>query len=532
MSKIIENITRGGGKTHFSHHNRNYIFLIVLNVLFFTILSWLLPIRYEQNDDVMMCMIANGVYGGSPDYHLVFINALLGFILKSLYLVTRCVEWYTLMLAFIQIVSISTIVHLVISKEHLEKWMKVLVLSIVYVFWIRLIATFQFTSTAGIAAFSGSILLLNGSKKDYLWAFSLILLAALVRFEMAGMMLLLFSPLFLRMIVAQKKEIFTFTILAVFIFSLPIIDNSFYKEEWKQFKEYNFYRGKINDNPNYWRANDKLPEGISKEDYHMFLWGIGDGKVFTLNNINSIYNTLHHPSPKIRIKHIKNIIVSKDYFLPIIIIILLSIIVFFNTKSSYRFILLSSIIATLGVFMLISMNAYLKDRVFICMILPIIYTIIISLINTESGYQTTFKVVIHCCFVCVIGFYAVNAIYRNTTNMLPKDLQDEQCELLKSTDEYVYNFDCSLAMDYVWNVKDFPARPVSLGWLTNIPLSKNVLLGYDDFVNNKIVIFSNHGNTNQVEKIQNYLLSKYNIDATYTIVNQSEHYALYKITKL
>ncbi len=45
--------------------------LLVVNAAFFALMAWVMPIRFEENDDVMMCMIANGLYSGSPDAHLV-----------------------------------------------------------------------------------------------------------------------------------------------------------------------------------------------------------------------------------------------------------------------------------------------------------------------------------------------------------------------------------------------------------------------------------------------------------------------------
>ena len=50
--------------------------VLAANVVFFALAAWLLPMGYEENDDVMMAMIANGTYSGAPDFHLVYINVL------------------------------------------------------------------------------------------------------------------------------------------------------------------------------------------------------------------------------------------------------------------------------------------------------------------------------------------------------------------------------------------------------------------------------------------------------------------------
>ena len=46
--------------------------ILLFNIAFFAIIANLLPIRFEENDDVLMASIANGTYLGEPDCHLVF----------------------------------------------------------------------------------------------------------------------------------------------------------------------------------------------------------------------------------------------------------------------------------------------------------------------------------------------------------------------------------------------------------------------------------------------------------------------------
>ena len=71
--------------------------LLVVNAAFFALMAWVMPIRFEENDDVMMCMIANGTYSGAPDAHLVFINVLYGWVLTLFYRLI-CIQIYLLML--------------------------------------------------------------------------------------------------------------------------------------------------------------------------------------------------------------------------------------------------------------------------------------------------------------------------------------------------------------------------------------------------------------------------------------------------
>ena len=100
--------------------NRYVLFALVLmaNIAFVAILSAVLPIRYEENDDIIMAMIANGSYSGMPDYHLVYINVLYGFVLTLLYGWTSAIEWYTLSFMVLHILSMSFLSYCILTPPN------------------------------------------------------------------------------------------------------------------------------------------------------------------------------------------------------------------------------------------------------------------------------------------------------------------------------------------------------------------------------------------------------------------------------
>ena len=63
----------------------NFKWLLLVNAIFFVLAAYLLPIRFQDNDDSLMCLIASGNYSGTPDAHLVFINYFYGLIVKIFY---------------------------------------------------------------------------------------------------------------------------------------------------------------------------------------------------------------------------------------------------------------------------------------------------------------------------------------------------------------------------------------------------------------------------------------------------------------
>ena len=68
-----------------------------------------LPMGFEENDDIIMAMIANGSYSGVPDGHLFYINILYGNVLAWLYTLIPSIEWYTLAFAVLHILSMSVL---------------------------------------------------------------------------------------------------------------------------------------------------------------------------------------------------------------------------------------------------------------------------------------------------------------------------------------------------------------------------------------------------------------------------------------
>ena len=112
-------------------------------------MAWVLPLGFEENDDVMMAMIANGSYSGAPDYHLVYINVLYGFVLAGLYSLTRAIEWYTLSFAVLHVISMTVLSYCLLTTPNRARWERILWLIILYVLWARIIVALQFTTTAG-----------------------------------------------------------------------------------------------------------------------------------------------------------------------------------------------------------------------------------------------------------------------------------------------------------------------------------------------------------------------------------------------
>lgn len=153
-----------------------------------------MPIHFEENDDIIMSLIASGGYSGIPDPHLVFINYLYGLLLVALYNISSSIEWYTLMFCVLHIIALSVIIYFLI-KTKINKITKILFVILFYIFEIRLIMLIQFTTTATIVAFSGFLLVLLAKKPYKLLGACLLILGSLIRFEASALVLVLSIPI-------------------------------------------------------------------------------------------------------------------------------------------------------------------------------------------------------------------------------------------------------------------------------------------------------------------------------------------------
>lgn len=185
--------------------NKYWLFLLILvgNIAFFGIVAYLLKIRFEENDDIMMCLIANGNYSGKPDCHLVFQNAIWGCLVSSLYRLTDSIEWYSVLFTIIHIMSLSIIAYCIIDRHKHSKPLLICYLTCIYTIWAVTIQSFQFTTTAGILCAAGCVLLLCDGNKPVWEGACAILISSLIRFQAAAFVGWLCAPLIL---LAYGKE--------------------------------------------------------------------------------------------------------------------------------------------------------------------------------------------------------------------------------------------------------------------------------------------------------------------------------------
>jgi hypothetical protein len=126
--------------------------VLVLGVLIF------LQPTYMRNDDFAMRTIASGIRTGEPSEYLIFISAIVGRVLKSLYMTWPSIHWYDLFLYTSLVVSGTCAFYAQLRQNTRGSWISS---GLAGLLLISAAARPEFTIVSGLCAASGVILLLS-----------------------------------------------------------------------------------------------------------------------------------------------------------------------------------------------------------------------------------------------------------------------------------------------------------------------------------------------------------------------------------
>ncbi|MBQ4395618.1 MAG: hypothetical protein II825_10040 [Paludibacteraceae bacterium] len=479
--------------------------VLACNIVLFALLAVLLPLGFEENDDVMMCMIANGTYSGMPDFHLVYINVLYGFVLAGLYSLTKAVEWYTLSFAVLHILSMSVLAYCILTTPNRARWEKVLWLLILYVLWARIIIALQFTTTAGLVCLAGCMLLLRESKKARWSGVVLVIIAALIRFMAAGLVGLLMAPIIVYTYRLNWRRYIAIVVMLTAVVGCRVANHMVYDSdpEWKYFRAYNQLRAQLNDNPNaYKMTTAQLPETIDPMDYQLLLRFVPDAEQIDLPAIRQLSATVGDVPFRQQLKNLHRL---DKYAVEVVILFALLILMILTTGNRSKYLFL--IIYTLFVLVLIvhvSLDGFLKNRVFLCILTPMLVTDFMLLPNT-TGLKRRWGIGI--AMVVLSAWYGYQ-IYeeKQTADYNRYTWSHLQQPLLAYVPEgaYVTTIGTSMMMEATdpWHVWPYEFRKYTLGWLTWCPLNKSVGHSYRALLREDMYIFTHINYTHDHTALQ------------------------------
>lgn len=435
---------------------QNLVISAILTLAVFAICFSFFEIRYEVNDDLAMALIAKGYFSGSPDFHLVFINSLIGKLLVFLYSLNPIINWYACLLVFFQLISVFTINYCLLK---LDKNKFLLVTAILFP-TAYFIINLQFTHVCFLLSFAGILLFLSNkedSKSLYFLSVIFLFLSSLIRFEMFILTLILSSTFIIKNL-KTKNACFALLGLSILIGFARIYDvNSYQNADWKAFNEFNKIRGKVNDNPNVWYNLDGLAKNTKTDelDIILFLKAIYTDK-FDTAKITEAYSFVRNNQNTWL--GMSNLPEYFDYYglLEISLLILLALAFYYDKSIGIPIILVNVLLA------IILLDATPKPRVMLGAMIMVIILSIISLqkFNVNNKYFLVISLLILSYFSLQIS----NLVHSDSINV--SELQNNKCYVAINPSNVAQGRDTSPFVQSNLESKNI----VIGGWLTNSPL--------------------------------------------------------------
>lgn len=508
------------------YKKHKFEWLLLQNTLFFVLAAFLLPIRFQDNDDSLMCLIASGNYSGSPDAHLVFINYIYGLILKLFYVFVPGIEWYTLFFCLMHIVSLSVITYKIITNNN-ERIIRFMFVFLFYVIETVIIQSFQFTTTAAILALAGFLLIFDQKKWVAVFGVLFILLGSLIRFEAVMLITIIALPMYIKKLI-NIRSLLLFVICLAAVVAFNLIDREIYNQDrnWRSYIEYNELRGKINDNPNAISLRDNFSMNeININDYKLLLKYFPDGNILNSHSLKQINEKLGLAQFDEKILNSKQIL----SYLPFIVIILSLFLItgFSQTTTLNRFIVTAGAILFLSIIVGISMNASLKFRVFITAILPLFFLLQYYFISQRPHIRKLFVLTLSLFIMSLLYVVVTKKINKNSEINKVYSMQLPLLERNKGVNVVPFADHFRIENTNPFKLHSLQNSLVFGGWLTNIPFNAQKFDSFKSFVDRKLLLFVSRKKSDQfIQMIQTSIDNNYGIKTSVSVIDMNDEYLL------
>jgi hypothetical protein len=283
-------------------------------------LAWMLTLvivlepRFATNDDPAMMDMARGAFS-YPSARLVFINVLVGGVMRVGYSAVPELAWYALVLYALQYLAVATLVYSLLTHEWMRPRTGVLLgLAVIAVFHVQMLVLLQFTSTAMLLGVAGAVLfsrraaLAAGSPLRAAVAGGVFGAASLVRFNaMLGVLALTVPFLVVAATRIGRDRTLAFAGAAVSVVLAGMALQAWAYDvdpDWETYRRFNALRGELHDGGRL-VLDDALEAGLgrigwSENDLHMFrAWFFTDESVYTTAALEELIDASEHRASRL-----------------------------------------------------------------------------------------------------------------------------------------------------------------------------------------------------------------------------------------
>jgi len=439
---------------------------------------WLLPWRFQTNDDEIMMWLVSGAYTGTPESYAVFIHPLLSWIFAQLYSLFPSISWYPLAWFIVIYLSYEGLI-LSLNRSKIG----IYGINIFAIFCLFLFLHFclflQFTIVAGVAGFSGLLLPRIWNRKEskiiFLFSILLIVFSIMIRWESFMLILLAFGFYFL--IFKSNREILTYSkpFVVSLLLLIVLIGSKFAWErqsDYADFVAYNKARAAVSDHPVSYKLF--LEEKLDRESKWFFFshWMMEDDKL-TLENLkerkseldNEFFSFAQFSNSFSRLFSVLKAEAFKTVFSFLLIFIYL-----FSFKAGRRSLVFLS--AWMLFFLIVNHFFILNGRVVILFILPILFPLILEPTCGLIGKRAL--IFANALLLLLFGYHLKNFLAEANARQIMQEeflslTENLPSEVLLVMEGYKENY---LGINYTM---EYPVPFLSLGWISKSPFQNTKL---------------------------------------------------------
>ena len=546
------------------------IHLVLFNIIFFIVASFYL-IKFETNDDVFMLLIASGKYSGTPSAFLPYMNYFYGSILASCYTYFPKIEWYTLSLSFVHIVSISIITFYIFMLKYRRLYRLILVI-LVFLVELYLIAHFQFTTTSMLGCIAGLILINKGGKLLKFFGFLLFILGFFIRDFSSAIVLFSFIPLmfedfriFIKNLVKMKFSVpikirYIFLIVLT-IFCFKSLDTFVYNQhkEMKDYREIDLMRALTTDPMPTKKMKEFCGDSIvSKTDMGLIQSFYFDTKKYDVKFYKYIYQNYTKPNFNDRINNVLMTITKTIYVIFSFILLLIFLYIISNNENEKTVYLVSFFTFIVSFLTLSFLTDFsYKGRVIITLFFPLMIVLINRLpilsknsfivfiailtnvilsfmdintlefiyINMFFGFFYLFNILtnyfkLFALYISIVFFMFFSFIFFDDWKWKRGDNETRLLEYQTSVNDYFRNnesekivyFPAQYNYELInpYNISNSPHidKVILNSWLANLPYNKREFASFDVFIKKGTPILLNKANREKIGMIIEVINSK------------------------
>lgn len=498
---------------------------------------------YTVCDDTALIYLASGGYTGEPTPYLVYTNVVLGWIYKSLYSLTKSVEWYSVAQYAFHIFVMNVMLGAVLRiRQTPLKYASLLLLAVMAFFLSR---NFQYTTIAGELSISAMLLLLSGEKRLVRLSFVSFALACLTRTSGAMLAVMIFLPFLLLPVRSASPEyrrrlgaLCLYALIAAGCFAIDKVAYS--SPEWKAYTSYNDVRQYFNGNPSE-RDIDDFFSGNASEAGEYFLISRGyknDGRIISQERFEQardylrgkrLENVKKNVSPYLQAYGIAGIA------LPLLLLILAAIAAGSSaTTKKERLWRVASFLLVFCMFVIANIfcmsRAYAKERVLIVMAFSVVVIAIATLAKYGNSKLTAIPA---CLLAAALALRMANHDYLGSRNIKAWLAATEETKrILRQVDQpkVLYQDGIPVQMD-MFHISGgvIAEKSLSISWLTNYPLTHKYYHGLKSAVDSGLPMLDRKDCCDDMAVRQQLLRDYYHIDTRIDTLADTENFIMYKL---